>query len=233
MSRTTVGSMAALILGAALASAPVFATDASMDDIYRAAQSGHLDQAQQMIGQVLKDHPESYKAHYVQAELYAREGKAALAREELARAEQINPSLSGFSERSVRELKQELGLLPRSAERGVGAFGGTYRTAPAPHFPWATVVVLGIVVLVFWALFRRRRTYVSYPGTMGAPGAGPGGPGYGPTGYGPGYGPGGYVGPGGGGIGSNIAGGLAGGLAAGAGIVAGEELAHHFLDGGQ
>jgi hypothetical protein len=35
----------------------------------------------------------------------------------------------------------------------------------------------------------------------------------------------------GGGIGSNIAGGLAGGLAAGAGIVAGEELAHHFLDG--
>jgi hypothetical protein len=32
-------------------------------------------------------------------------------------------------------------------------------------------------------------------------------------------------------VGSSIAGGLAGGLAAGAGIVAGEELAHHFLDG--
>ena len=39
--------------------------------------------------------------------------------------------------------------------------------------------------------------------------------------------------PMGGGIGSGIAGGLASGLAAGAGIVAGEELAHHFLDGGQ
>jgi len=32
-------------------------------------------------------------------------------------------------------------------------------------------------------------------------------------------------------MGGTIAGGLAGGLAAGAGIVAGEELAHHFLDG--
>ena len=55
---------------------------------------------------------------------------------------------------------------------------------------------------------------------------------YGPGGYvGPGGG--GYGGPGGSGIGSSVAGGLAGGLAAGAGIVAGEELAHHFLDGGQ
>ena len=102
-------------------------------------------------------------------------------------------------------------------------------TAPsAPHFPWATVLILALVVGVFWMFFRRRNTYVQYPSgpaPMGGPGAyGPGGP--------AGYGPGGGV-VGGGGIGSNIAGGLAGGLAAGAGIVAGEELAHHFLDGGQ
>ena len=45
--------------------------------------AGHLDQAQQMMTQVLADHPNSAKAHYVQAELYAREGKAALARSEL------------------------------------------------------------------------------------------------------------------------------------------------------
>jgi hypothetical protein len=224
--------MAALVLAAAMASAPALAADPSINDIYQAAEAGHLDQAQQMIEQVLKDHPESYKAHYVQAELYARENKPAQAREELARAEQINPSLSGFSERSVHELKQELGLLPRSGARAVvpqGAYEGV-RAAPAAHFPWGTVMVLGIVVLVFWGLFRRRRTAVSYPAGAvpgaGAPGA------YGPGGYvGPGGG--GYVGPGGGGIGSNIAGGLAGGLAAGAGIVAGEELAHHFLDGGE
>ena len=88
-------------------------------------------------------------------------------------------------------------------------------------------MILAIVVGVLLMLFRRRSTYVPYS-TGGMPGGAPGG-------YGPG---GGYGGPGGGmigggGIGSNIAGGLAGGLAAGAGIVAGEELAHHFLDGNQ
>jgi len=187
--------MAALVLAAAMTGAPALAADPSMNDIYQAAEAGHLDQAQQMIGQVLKDHPDSYKAHYVQAELYARENKPALAREELARAEQINPSLSGFSDRSVRELKQQLGLLPRSG--GAGNYG-TYRTVAAqPHFPWGTVLVLGIVVLVFWALFRRRS--YGYPAGVAGPGAAPG---YGPGGYvGPGGG--GYVGPGGGGIGSN------------------------------
>jgi hypothetical protein len=92
------------------------------------------------------------------------------------------------------------------------------------------VIILALVVGVFWMLFRRR-TYAQYPAGV-APMGGPGGPG------GPGYPGGGYAGPGGGygpggGIGSSVAGGLAGGLAAGAGIVAGEELAHHFLDGGQ
>jgi uncharacterized protein len=78
-------------------------------------------------------------------------------------------------------------------------------------------------------LFRRRATYAQYP-PSGVPAAAPGT--YGPAGtYAPGsYGPGGPVG--GGGIGSTVAGGLAGGLAAGAGIVAGEELARHLLEGG-
>ena len=93
------------------------------------------------------------------------------------------------------------------------------------------MVILALVVGVFWMIFRRRRSYVQYPAAGAMPGGAPGA-----------YGPGGYVGPGGpigggmgvgGGMGSSIAGGLAGGLAAGAGIVAGEELAHHFLDGGQ
>ena len=59
---------------------------------------------------------------------------------------------------------------------------------------------------------------------------GPQGPYAGPPGYGPaGYGPG--AAPMGGGLGSTVVGGLASGLAVGAGVVAGEELAHHFLDG--
>jgi hypothetical protein len=196
------------------------AADPTMDQIYQAASTGHLDQAQQMISQVLTDHPESYKAHYVQAELYAREGKTALARSELGTAERLNPALPAFSARSVQELKSQLGLAPTS--RALGTREITQPARSAPHFPWGTLLILGIAAVVLMMLFRRR-TYPQYPVNQG-PGMG-GAPG----GYGPGYGP----APMGGGIGSGIAGGLASGLAVGAGVVAGEELAHHFLDGGQ
>jgi len=218
-------SLGAVALSFAVANAPAWAADAdpTVAQIYEAARAGHLDQAQQMMDQVLKDHPSSSKAHYVQAELYAREGNIGLARSELERAEQLKPGLPDENPRSVQELKAQLGQI-RHSDRPIGL-----TTAPAaPHFPWGTVVILALVVGVFWMLFRRRSTYVPYAG-----GTAPVGPSYGPGGY---VGPGGGVmggGVGGGGIGSNIAGGLAGGLAAGAGIVAGEELAHHFLDGGQ
>src|ERR1700677_3163964 len=198
------GSLAAAALSFALAGAPAMA-DPTVDQIYQATKAGHLDQAQQMMDQVLRDHPTSAKAHYVQAELYAREGNPGLARSELERAEQLEPGLPKESPQAVQELKAELGP--------VGGSGGerpcVTGAAPAPHFPWGTVIILALVVGVFWMLFRRR-TYAQYPAGVAPMG-----------------------GPGGGGIGSSVAGGLAGGLAAGAGIVAGEELAHHFLDGGQ
>jgi hypothetical protein len=206
--------------------------DPTVDQIYQAAKAGHLDQAQQMIEQVLRDHPTSGKAHFVQAELFAREGKTDLARSELGQAEQFDPGLAHENARAVQELKSELGV------------GGVQRSTPgthviglappaAPHFPWGTVLVLALVVGVLWMLFRRRTPYAQYPAAGG--GVVGGGPGYGGPGYG---GPGGYggYGPGpmgGGGIGSSIAGGLASGLAVGAGVVAGEEVAHHFLDGGR
>ena len=215
------GSLAATALSFVLTAAPALAADPTVDQIYGAVRAGHLADAQQMMDQVLRAHPDSAKAHYVQAELYAREGNPGLARSELARAEQIKPGLPDVNPESVRELKQELGLQPRSgAER---TFGGA-PAAESHRFPWGAVILLLVVIAVFAMLFRRR-TYVQYP-AGGAP--------MGPGGYGPGYGPGGGYGPApGGGIGSNIAGGLAGGLAAGAGIVAGEELAHHFLDGNE
>ncbi len=105
-----------------------------MNQIYEAAAAGHLDQAQQMITQVLADHPTSAKAHYVQAELYAKEGKNALARAELGTAERLNPGLTEFKlpfrariEIAAR-LEQPLdGGHPRSCR---------LRRAPTPHFPW-------------------------------------------------------------------------------------------------
>jgi len=216
-------TLAATVAFAIGIASPAFAdSDPTMDQIYTAAAGGHLDQAQQMITQVLADHPTSAKAHYVQAELYAKEGKTALARSELGTAEQLKPGLPFANPRSVQELKAQLGLK-------VGAISPTMiRSVPAePRFPWGTVLILAGVVAVLWLVFRRRNTYVQYPAAGPGPGMG-GAPGT--------YGPGGGYGPapmGGGGIGSGIAGGLASGLAVGAGVVAGEELAHHFLDGGR
>jgi len=216
-------------LGATFALAsPGFAqaADPTMNQIYEAAAGGHLDQAQQMITQVLADHPNSAKAHYVQAELYAKEGKISLARAELGTAERLNPGLTSFSPRSVQELKSQLGLSPRSS----GSQIVSIPERSAPHFPWGGLLIGIIVIGLLLMLFRRRSApYAQYPV------AGPGGPGVGgaPTGYGPGAPPGYGAPPMGGGLGSGIAGGLASGLAVGAGVVAGEELAHHFLDGGR
>jgi uncharacterized protein len=212
-------TLAAALTFAVTITSPAFAdSDPTMDQIYSAAAGGHLDQAQQMITQVLADHPNSAKAHYVQAELYAKEGKTSLARSELGAAEQINPGLPFASPRSVQELKAQLGLRSGSLSPTV------IRSVPAaPRFPWGTVLILAGVVGILLMVFRRRTAYVQYPGAGPGMGGAPGN--YGPGGYGPGP-------MGGGGIGSGIAGGLASGLAVGAGVVAGEELAHHFLDGG-
>jgi uncharacterized protein len=214
---------AALGIGIAFSFASVsFAqtADPSVSQIREAAAAGHLDQAQEMIQKVLTDHPTSAKAHYVQAELYAKEGKISLARAELGTAERLNPGLTEFSARSVQELREQLGGRPAAATRALSA-----PERAGPRVPWGMFLILGIVAAVLFMLFRRRPTYNQYPAAGGVPGA-PGSPGYGP---GPGYG----SPPMGGGMGSGIAGGLASGLAVGAGVVAGEELAHHFLDGGR
>ena len=213
-------TLAAAVTFGGLATSTAFAdNDPTMDQIYTAAAGGHLDQAQQMISKVLTDYPTSARAHYVQAELYAREGKTGLARSELGTAEQLKPGLPFANPRSVQELRSQLGLTA-GANNPAGV-----RTVPAsPRFPWGTVLILAAVVGILLMVFRRRNSYVQYPAA--GPGAG-GAPGtYGPGGYGP-------QPMGGGGIGSGIAGGLASGLAVGAGVVAGEELAHHFLDGGR
>ena len=208
------GLLAAAALSLALGGTALADADPSVHQIYEAASSGHLDQAQQMIDQVLRDHPNSAKAHYVQAELYARESKFSLARAELARAEQLAPGLPKENPRSVIELKSELGLI-QPFDRAIRTRGTATSTS---HVPWGAVVILALVVGVVWMLFRRRRAYSQYPSSV--PQAAPGTSG----GYGAGA-------PGGSGIGSTVAGGLAGGLAAGAGIVAGEALAHRLLDG--
>jgi tetratricopeptide (TPR) repeat protein len=84
--------------------------DPTVAQIYQAFRAGHLAEAQGMLDRVLRDHPNSAKAHFVQAEIDAAEGHKDLARSELARAEQLKPGLPDVKPRAVKALKQKLGL---------------------------------------------------------------------------------------------------------------------------
>lgn len=101
-----------------------------MHQIYEAAEAGHLEQAQRMMDQVLRDHPDSSKAHFVQSELYVREGKADLAGAELNRAEQLKPGLPGENPQAVKALKAVLGQAHSGTSRIPLAHEGGTLIAP-------------------------------------------------------------------------------------------------------
>ena len=216
--RLPLGVCLALISGVALAADP------SAHQIYLAARSGNIAQAQQMVAQVLKDHPTSAKAHFVAAEVQARAGNFGIARTELAQAQALAPGLPFAQARAVTQLRRELGL--RSGRASAA------RSGHSAHLGWALLLIGG--VLVVWMIVRRRMAAAAayggpYAGGMMAGGmaAPPGGypPGGAPVGYGSGYGPG-YA-PGGSGLMGNIA----SGLAIGAGVAAGEALVGDVLGG--
>lgn len=217
-----------LLIGITLAIAATTAVqaaeDPSMHQVYEAANAGRLAEAQTMITQVLKDHPTSAKAHYVAAELDARQGLIGGAREQLQTAEKLDPGLPFAKPEAVQALQAQLGLGGRSA--APASLAASH--AGGVSIGMLMLVGLGVVLAIVFLLRQLRPAPVPVF-NAGYPQAGGGyGPSYGAS-YGPGYG----SAPPSGGIGSGMAGGLASGLAVGAGIVAGEALAHRFLDGGE
>jgi hypothetical protein len=207
-------------LAALYANAALAATDPTVHQIYEAAQSGRVAEAEQMVDQVLQDNPRSGKAHYVAAEIYARGGNLPRARSELAQAEQIDPGLPFVTNSTaVSSLKRELAA--NRVPQGIGGYG---RPQSGSGLPWGGIVLVLLGIGVVWMFIRRRVQASSYGGYPGNIAPGPGQPGYGAPGSGP------YPSyPGGGG--SGLMGSLGTGLAIGAGVAAGEELVHHVLDG--
>ncbi len=207
-----------------------FAAEPTINQVYDALRAGHANQAQGMMVEVLRAHPDKAKPHYVEAEVLVKLGRYGDAQAELARAEQIEPGLRFAAPAAVQELR---GLIAN------GANSVAVRPAPVPgalpvqaspehSFPWGVVLVmLALGGIVFVILRARRNAQVIYAGGGGA----------GPTPYYGGGQPMPYGAPpmmpmGGGGIGSGIVGGLVTGAAVGAGMVAGEALAHNLMDGG-
>ncbi|MDE2342993.1 MAG: tetratricopeptide repeat protein [Betaproteobacteria bacterium] len=187
------------------------AAEPTLDQVYGAARSGHLAEARSMMQEVVRLHPNSAKAHYVNAEVLARSGDVPAARNELAQAEKLEPGLPFANPSAVQELRAQLGA--RNGVAGSGTGSG---------MSWGWILVLGGLGLLFVLWMVRRQAQQSAPAMYGQPG-----PGYYPPGAAPMGTP---MAPMGGG-GSGILGTLATGAALGAGMVAGEALAHRLVDG--
>lgn len=215
------------------------AHEPTIDEVYQAAESGRLGEADAMIARVLSAHPDSGKAHFVHSELLAKEGHLAAARSEYAKANALAPGLPFAKPQAVAGLLQRIDAPASAPNRNTQVQTQTRAAEPAPQADASGGLGLpgkiGLVVLIAAAaawLFRRRPMPAS-PAMNSAPAypaAPPGGNGYAapsyagmPTGYAPAapsYGP----AP----AGSGLGGALMTGAAMGLGAVAVEEAVRHF-----
>jgi hypothetical protein len=224
------------LLGFGLAMAQA---EPTLSQIYDAAQSGRMEQAQTMMQQVLVAHPGSGKAHFVQAELFARQGKLSLARESLATAEKLAPGLPSIKPEALQSLRTQLAAkaLPPPANNAVQhrpPVAVAQDSAPASSFPWGLALALGGAAIGLAIYLTRRKpapVYEPQPqqyANQGASGLS------GPQGFGasntvapgvmqqPMQQP--YGQPAGSGLGGKIMGGVATGLAVGAGVMAAQAI---------
>lgn len=244
------------LLASALAlSAPVFAAEPSVQEVYAAASAGKYSEAQSMLDQVIAAHPKSGTAYFVQAELQAKQGQFEAARASLAKAEQLTPGLPKVKPEALTKLRTLLDegskTYAQKPARGNGYESGGYAREPeAKGFSFGGILIIGLGLAGFiWLAtrFMQRRQqqqavndpYNQYNPGAQQPGYAPGGypqqqgvnqPGWGQQGYPQqqGYGQPGYPQQQQPGMGSRIMGGLATGAAVGAGFVAAEAIARQF-----
>ena len=204
-----------LVAALILVSGSVFA-EASIDEVYRTAAGGHLSEAQALMQEVLKAHPDSAKAHFVEAELLVRQNRTDAARAELARATAIDPGLGFAKPQAVEALKTSLGASRESRPIQVAS-----TAAPHGMSLWFWPLAAGLLIAaLLWKLGRNRGFSPAPPARIATPFGETPAPAYGPAA--PAAAP---------GIGSGLLGSLATGAAIGGGMVAGEMLVHRLLDG--
>ncbi|WP_031438099.1 tetratricopeptide repeat protein [Methylobacter tundripaludum] len=215
-----------ITLALLLLAAPAFAEDdPTMHQVYLAAEAGKFNEAQSMMDKVLHDHPNSAKAHFVEAELLAKQGMFSSAGVELNTAERLQPGLPFAKPEAVKSLKSRISSVSNGA---VQPSTGT-QSIPSTVKDWmpAILLLLGIGLIIVLIGFMSRRNSNMLPAnsyTSNGPGSNI--PPVGANGTGSVMGQ-----PATGGVGSGIMGNLATGAALGAGVVAGEALMHHFIDG--
>lgn len=214
-----------LMLGSVLIAAVAFAglagaaREATLDEVYQAARAGRVAEAQVMMATVLRNHPDSAKAHFVEAQLLAKQGRLDSAAAELRDAERLAPGLPFAKAQAVDALRGRIAGTRQAADDY-----SRFLASPAPgpgRLPLGMLAISALVLgaIVFFVRASRRRA-ASLAGHEPAYAAG--GPAPAPA-------------PGGSasaapGMGSSIFGGLAAGAALGAGMVAGQSLMHRLTD---
>jgi uncharacterized protein len=234
-----------LISGLAMAQ-----SEPSLKEVYATAQAGKLDQAQLMMQQVLVAHPESAKAHFVQSELYVRQGNLSRARDSFVKAEKLAPGLPFAKPDAVQALRARLSS---NASSGLTANAPVPSAAPAmpsaiapqQSSSWLMPAALAAAVIALGYFFFRKKAPAQNYGQP-AYATGNGNFANGPNGangangalatmqppFGqPQYGAPGYSQPAGNGLGGKIMGGVATGLAVGAGVIAAEAIGRNLMGG--
>jgi hypothetical protein len=215
----------AVTLAPALHPTPALAQDTTVHQVYEAVQAGRLQEAETLMDRVLREHPNSAKAHYVAAEVFAKEGKLDAARSELSKAEQIDPLLSFAKPESIRALRAAVRAGHNEVARSIAPRDAVQPTTERSGFPWLglLLIVAAVVGVMAWIGARRRTASANAasmpPSPGGVPMASPYGAGPYPA----------NPAPAPGGMGSGLVGALATGAAVGAGVVAGEALAHRLM----
>jgi uncharacterized membrane protein YdfJ with MMPL/SSD domain len=216
-----------------LTSVMAIAAEPTIHEVYEAFHSGNQTEAHEMINKVLNAHPNSAKAHFVDAEILAREGKIAEAKEELATAQRLAPGLPFAKPSSVSAITQALSQ--NDNNKLINSIGSNYEKQKKEHFPWmllmvvvAAIVIVIMIVKSFFTNNSQNRNYDSSPQPYRNSNYPQGFQNNGPVGQ-PNYVNQPYPQQNTG-MGGGIMSGLATGAAVGVGVVAGEALAHHFMD---
>lgn len=188
----------------------------TIHQVYEAAHSGHLNQAQAMMGEVLEVHPDSGKAHFVLAEILAAEHQFRRAAQELAAARQLAPGLPFEKPTAVAALTSRIhaGLY--------GEFSTLHSGRSGMGHTWMIIGLFGLCVIFLMVVLRAMRrqqadSTMAYPPVTPAnasPYANLQGRFTPMTSYNGGF------------MSS-----LKTGLGIGAGMAAGEALVNHFIDG--
>ncbi|MYM41357.1 hypothetical protein GTP27_18735 [Pseudoduganella sp. CY13W] len=101
-------------------STSVFAAEPTIHEVYLVVEAGKFAEAETMMNQVLQAHPSSATAHFVLAELLAKQDKFLASQQALNKAEELAPGLSKVDPQALAKLKRLLASATDHGNRDVG-----------------------------------------------------------------------------------------------------------------